>query len=79
MSFPSTPLAPLAGFVLEGTKPWELPECLLGSLRLNYLDLKYAVPLDISQEVPLLRSVAMPEGTLHKRTRSSASTSALRL
>lgn len=31
-----------AGFVLEGTAPWELPEALLGTLRLNYLDLKFA-------------------------------------
>mmetsp|Transcript_6312 Transcript_6312/g.13904 ORF Transcript_6312/g.13904 Transcript_6312/m.13904 type:complete len:915 (+) Transcript_6312:68-2812(+) len=41
------------GFVLEGTAPWELPEALLGALRLNYLDLKYAKPLDISREIPL--------------------------
>jgi hypothetical protein len=28
--------------VLEGTAPWELPEALLGTLRLHHLDLKYA-------------------------------------
>ncbi len=27
-----------AGFVLEGTAPWELPETLLGAIRLNHLD-----------------------------------------
>lgn len=31
-----------AGFVLEGTAPWELPEALLGTLRLNHLDVKTA-------------------------------------
>lgn len=31
-----------AAFVLEGTTPWELPEALLGALRLNRLDLTLA-------------------------------------
>ncbi|MEW5301210.1 MAG: hypothetical protein WDW36_004084 [Sanguina aurantia] len=41
------------GFVLEGTAPWELPEALLGTIRLNNLDLKYAKKLDLSAEIPL--------------------------
>ena len=48
------------GFVLEGTTPWELPECLLGTLRLNYLDLKFAKPLDLEREIPLLPALHMP-------------------
>ncbi|KAG1680323.1 hypothetical protein FOA52_015413 [Chlamydomonas sp. UWO 241] len=60
------------GFVLEGTAPWELPECLLGALRLNYLDIAKAVPLDMSREVPLLPASAVPAGTLHSRTSSLA-------
>ncbi|GFH11115.1 DUF1336 domain-containing protein [Haematococcus lacustris] len=30
------------GFVLEGTTPWEVPEALLGAMRLNHLDLAFA-------------------------------------
>ncbi|MEW5313170.1 MAG: hypothetical protein WDW38_004759 [Sanguina aurantia] len=41
------------GFVLEGTAPWELPEALLGTIRLNNLDLKYAKKLDMTTEIPL--------------------------
>ncbi|KAG1665198.1 hypothetical protein FOA52_002599 [Chlamydomonas sp. UWO 241] len=48
------------GFVLEGTAPWELPECLLGCLRLNYLDIAKAKPLDISKEIPLKRAAIPP-------------------
>lgn len=66
-----------AGFVLEGTTPWELPECLLGTLRLNYLDLKFAKPLDIENEIPLLPAVKVPLGPVrsmgHSRTPSISS------
>eukprot|EP00798_Chlamydomonas_sp_ICE-L_P012255 gene12255-15400_t len=41
------------GFVLEGTVPWELPEALLGTLRLNYLDLKFAKKINVEHEYPL--------------------------
>ena len=42
------------GFVLEGTAPWELPECLLGALRLPHLDTKLAHKIDVTQpEIPL--------------------------
>ncbi|GLI71569.1 hypothetical protein VaNZ11_016833 [Volvox africanus] len=40
-------------FVLEGTAPWELPECLLGAFRLTRLDCKAATPMDWSQALPL--------------------------
>ncbi|KAG2492963.1 hypothetical protein HYH03_008870 [Edaphochlamys debaryana] len=41
-------------FVLEGTAPWELPECLLGAFRLDKLDCKSAAKdLDWSKELPL--------------------------
>ncbi len=40
--------------MLEGTTPWELPECLLGAIRLNHLDIAKAKPLDVSRELPLL-------------------------
>lgn len=42
------------GFVLEGTAPWELPECLIGALRLEHLEVKVAKPLDTEKEIPLL-------------------------
>lgn len=42
------------GFVLEGTSLWELPECLLGAIRLNHLDTSKAQPLDTSKEIPLV-------------------------
>jgi hypothetical protein len=51
------------GFVLEGTAPWELPECLLGCLRLNYLDIAKAKPLDLSKEIPLKRAAIPPAPT----------------
>eukprot|EP00955_Chlamydomonas_euryale_P106897 365734-Chlamydomonas_euryale.AAC.5 len=74
------------GFVLEGTTPWELPECLLGAIRLNYLDITKAKPLDLSREIPLARA-AMPSpppaaqadeaqgvpSTKHRKTPSFAS------
>ncbi|GLC50722.1 hypothetical protein PLESTB_000412200 [Pleodorina starrii] len=40
-------------FVLEGSAPWELPECLLGAFRLTRLDCKIATPLDWSRVLPL--------------------------
>eukprot|EP00892_Ulva_mutabilis_P002877 jgi/Ulvmu1/12590/UM092_0020.1 len=40
------------GIVLEGHSAEELPERLLGSVRLNHLDLKAAVDLDTSTEIP---------------------------
>ncbi len=37
-----------------GTAPWELPECLLGGMRLTQLDCKAAMrELDWSKELPL--------------------------
>ncbi|GIL64690.1 hypothetical protein Vafri_18544, partial [Volvox africanus] len=41
------------GFVLEGTTPWELPEALLGTLRLYHLDIRCAKLIDVSKEIPL--------------------------
>ncbi|KXZ50551.1 hypothetical protein GPECTOR_16g726 [Gonium pectorale] len=41
------------GFVLEGTTPWELPEALLGTLRLYNLDIREAKLIDINNEIPL--------------------------
>lgn len=41
------------GFVLEGTEVWELPECLLGAMRMHRLDLAGLKTLDMSQELPL--------------------------
>ncbi|KAF5830177.1 hypothetical protein DUNSADRAFT_14931 [Dunaliella salina] len=41
------------GFVLEGTAPWELPEALLGGLRLKKLDLAAAKKIDTKNEIPL--------------------------
>ncbi|GAX83935.1 hypothetical protein CEUSTIGMA_g11359.t1 [Chlamydomonas eustigma] len=43
------------GFVLEGQMPWELPEKLIGAARVSHLNVRDAVPLDISEEIPLLR------------------------
>ncbi|EFJ41032.1 hypothetical protein VOLCADRAFT_99063 [Volvox carteri f. nagariensis] len=40
-------------FVLEGSAPWELPECLLGAFRLTRLDCKAATPLDWSKVLPI--------------------------
>lgn len=40
--------------MLEGTAPWELPECLIGALRLEHLEVKVAKPLDTEKEIPLL-------------------------
>ncbi|KAF8072532.1 EDR2L [Scenedesmus sp. PABB004] len=42
------------GVVLEGHNAWELPEALLGAVRVNHLDLAAASKLDDSKEVPLL-------------------------
>lgn len=39
------------GIVLEGKTPQELPESLLGTVRLDHLDLSKAVYLDIGEEV----------------------------
>jgi hypothetical protein len=39
-------------FLLEGQRPAELPEQLLGAVRFTHLDMAAAVPLDISREVP---------------------------
>ncbi|KAG2483121.1 hypothetical protein HYH03_018011 [Edaphochlamys debaryana] len=59
------------GFVLEGTTPWELPEALLGTLRLYNLDIRNAKLLDTSRELPLrppnLRPPPAPEGPRHVR------------
>eukprot|EP00882_Tetradesmus_deserticola_P029135 GHRQ01032561.1.p1 GENE.GHRQ01032561.1~~GHRQ01032561.1.p1 ORF type:complete len:100 (-),score=29.09 GHRQ01032561.1:50-349(-) len=39
-------------FLLEGQRPAELPEQLLGAVRFSHLNMAAAVPLDISREVP---------------------------
>jgi hypothetical protein len=44
-----------SGFVLEGQMPWELPEKLIGAARVSHLNVRDAVPLDINEEIPLLR------------------------
>ncbi|GFR49260.1 hypothetical protein Agub_g11278, partial [Astrephomene gubernaculifera] len=49
-------------FVLEGTAPWELPECLLGAFRLTRLDCNAAATrLDYSRELPLSSPLGGPE------------------
>lgn len=56
------PIIPFpSGFVLEGTTPWELPECLLGGFRLNHLDTTKAQPLDMSKEIPLVPALKAPK------------------
>jgi hypothetical protein len=40
------------GFVLEGQSPFELPECLIGAMRIDHLDLTTAVALNTFKEVP---------------------------
>lgn len=42
------------GFVLEGQRPEELPEALLGAFRLNHLDCTQAKRIDTTHELPLL-------------------------
>lgn len=42
------------GFVLEGQRPEELPEALLGAFRLNHLDCGQAKRIDTTHELPLL-------------------------
>eukprot|EP00775_Hariotina_reticulata_P012050 gene12050-12192_t len=42
------------GVLLEGQHTWELPEQLLGAVRVNKLDLSAASKLDDSREVPIL-------------------------
>lgn len=37
----------------QGQKPWELPESLIGSLRVSKLDCTKAAELDTSRELPL--------------------------
>jgi hypothetical protein len=50
------------GFVLEGQRPEELPEALLGAFRLNHLDCGQAQRIDNTQELPLLpRPVQQPQ------------------
>jgi len=41
------------GFVLEGVAAWELPEALLGTLRLMRLDTRDAKKIDLTTELPL--------------------------
>ena len=41
-------------FYIQGKTPEELPESLLGSIRLNNLDFKAAVRLDTSKEIDLV-------------------------
>ncbi len=65
------------GFVLEGTTPWELPEVLLGCLRLNYLDLKFAKPLNVDKEVPLLPPFKNNPETPARRTMHSRNPSSV--
>lgn len=39
-------------FLLEGQRPCELPELLIGAVRLSHFDMGAATPLDLSREVP---------------------------
>ncbi|GFR41631.1 hypothetical protein Agub_g2358 [Astrephomene gubernaculifera] len=48
------------GFVLEGTTPWELPEALLGTLRLYNLDTRNAKLIDVDNEIPLRPPTVAP-------------------
>lgn len=41
------------GFVLEGKTAWELPEVLIGAVRLPFVDLSVAKHIDMSQELPM--------------------------
>ena len=60
--------------MLEGTRTWELPEKLLGAMRVNWLDLAYAKPLDTSQELPLLPAVPVNGGPAQGTSGSSSGT-----
>ena len=40
--------------MLEGSTPWELPECLIGAMRLERLEVKTAKKLNMDKEIPLL-------------------------
>ncbi|KAG2452092.1 hypothetical protein HYH02_003127 [Chlamydomonas schloesseri] len=48
------------GFVFEGTTPWELPEALLGTLRLYNLDCRNAKLIDVNHEIPLRPPTVAP-------------------
>lgn len=43
-----------------GTTPWELPEALLGTLRLYNLDTRKAVLIDVDNEIPLRPPTVSP-------------------
>ena len=60
--------------MLEGTRTWELPEKLLGAMRVNWLDLAYAKPLDTSHELPLLPAVLVNGGSAQGSSGSSSGT-----
>jgi hypothetical protein len=39
-------------YLLEGQRPQELPEQLIGAVRFSNIDMAATVPLDVSSEVP---------------------------
>lgn len=65
-------------FVLEGHSTHELPEALLGAIRLHHLDLSYAKHIDTTRELPLAgasrRNLTvpgdLPRSMAHSRTKS---------
>ncbi|GIL85950.1 hypothetical protein Vretifemale_14471 [Volvox reticuliferus] len=65
------------GFVLEGTTPWELPEALLGTLRLYHLDIRGAKLIDVSKEIPLRPPNMAPPPPLRGHPYTSVPTSAI--
>lgn len=58
-----------APVVLQGHSEEELPERLLGSVRLNYLDLRAARELDVSKEIPATQR-PVPKGFFEDSKRS---------
>lgn len=52
-------------FVLEGKQPWELPEVLIGAVRMPFVDLTTAKTIDMTQELPMMP--ATPSSLLSQR------------
>jgi hypothetical protein len=44
-------------FLIEGIRPEELPEVLIGAVRFTHLDLDTSTAVDTSREVPLAPSI----------------------
>ncbi|KAJ9521560.1 hypothetical protein QJQ45_008851 [Haematococcus lacustris] len=70
------------GFVLEGTTPWEVPEALLGAMRLNHLDLAFAKKLFEGSCTPLVvlsRLTSRPMASIQLNNQSACCASALQI